>query len=123
MGASPRPAFLRGSWTPSMGKLGSRPIACLMALLSMPSIVVRCRSFKNPRCAAWYFEFRSCSTTSILYVGLIFLLDSTATSFQTSLVMYVWCSLKSSIVLMCISSILYDFLGGGGIGCVSRPEM
>jgi hypothetical protein len=33
-------------------------------------------------------------------------------SFLTSLVMKVWCSLKSRTMLMCTSSILYDLLGG-----------
>ena len=66
MGASAMPASLRDRCTPSMEKLGSRPMVCLMALLSMQSMVVSGRSLKTPRCTAWYFDFRGCSTISVL---------------------------------------------------------
>ena len=59
---------------------------------------------------AWYFDVKSCSTTKVSYVGLSFLLRIAAASFQTSLVMYAWCSMKSSTVLMWTPNILYDFL-------------
>ena len=56
-----RQASISGRWTPSMGKFGRIPIACRMALLSMPYMVVNCRSLKTPRWVAWYFDFnKSC---------------------------------------------------------------
>jgi hypothetical protein len=56
-----RQASISGRWTPSMGKFGRIPIACRMALLSMPYMVVNCRSLKTPRWMAWYFDFnKSC---------------------------------------------------------------
>ena len=42
MGARPRPASFSGLYTSSVGKLGKRPKASLIVLLSMPSIVVNC---------------------------------------------------------------------------------
>lgn len=100
MGTSPRPASFSGRCTPLVEKLGSRHMTCLMALLSMPSMAVSCRSLKTPRCTARYFDLRSCSTTSVVYVGMSFLLDNADAIFLSSLLMYVWCSLKSSTVLM-----------------------
>ena len=47
-------------------------MACLIALLSIPSMVMSCRSLKIPRWVACYLDFRSFSTTIILYVGLSF---------------------------------------------------
>ena len=66
MGGSPRPASLSGRWTPSVGKLGNSPRDCLIALLSIPSMAVSWRSLKTPRGVAWYFDYRSCSTTRVL---------------------------------------------------------
>ncbi len=52
MGACPGPDSLSGICTPSVGKIGNSPMACLLALLSMPSMVVSCRLLKSPRSAA-----------------------------------------------------------------------
>ncbi len=65
-GGSPIPASLSGRWTPSVGKFGRIPMACRMALLSIPYIVVSCLSFKTPRCVAWYFDLSSCSIIAVL---------------------------------------------------------
>jgi hypothetical protein len=70
IGGRPRPASFNGRCTPSVGKLGRRFIACLVALLSMPSIVVCCLSLNTPRYVAWYLDFSSCSTASGLRDGL-----------------------------------------------------
>jgi hypothetical protein len=109
MRSSPRPASLNGRWTPSVGKFGSNPMICRIALLSIPSMVDSWQSLKTPRWVAWYFDFRSCSTTIIVCVGLSFLLENAVGSFRTSFVMCAWCSLKSRTVLMWNHSILYDF--------------
>ncbi len=86
--------------TPSVGKIGSSPMACRMVLLGIPSIVVSCRSLSTPRCVAWYFDLSSCLTTRVLYVGLSFRLVRALASLRTSLVMCMKWSLKSSIGLM-----------------------
>ena len=70
IGGRPRPAYFSGRCTPSVGKSERRFIACFMALLSMPSMVVSCPSLNIPRCVAWYLDFRSCSTASIFLGGL-----------------------------------------------------
>jgi hypothetical protein len=49
MDARPRPISFGSCCTPSVGKLDRRTVACLMTLLSMPSI---CRSVKTQRCVA-----------------------------------------------------------------------
>ncbi len=59
MGGRPRSASFWGFCTPSMGKLGSRPRACLVALLRILSMVVSCLSLNIPRCVAWYMDFSS----------------------------------------------------------------
>ena len=117
IGGSLRPAFLSWRLTPSVRKFGRSPIDCLIALLSMPSMVVSWRSFRTPRWVACYFYFRSCSTTRVLYAGLGFFLESAVASFLTTLVLCVWCSLKSSTMLICTPSILCDFLGGRYLMC------
>jgi len=89
----PSPISLSGLCTPSMGKLGSRPMAWRMALFRMPSMVVSCRSLSTPRCAAWYPDFRSYSTTRVLYGGPSFLFVRAFTSLRTSLVILVKCLL------------------------------
>ena len=112
MEGNPRPTSLSWRWTPSVGKFGRNPMDCRVALLSIPSMVVSWISLKTPRWVAWYYDFRSCSTTRILYVGLSFFLESAVASFLASFIMCVWCSPMSSIVLMWMPSILYDLLGG-----------
>ena len=67
----PRPASFRGVCTPSMGKLDRRPMACLIALLSIPSILVSCTSLNTPRCVACYLDFSSCSIASVLGEDLV----------------------------------------------------
>ena len=57
-GGRPRPGSFWDLCTPSMGKLGSRTRACLIALLRIPSMVVSCLSLNTPRCVAWYLDFR-----------------------------------------------------------------
>ena len=52
IGKRPRPASFRGLCTSSEGRLGRRPMACLIALLSMRSIDVSCLSLNTPRCVA-----------------------------------------------------------------------
>jgi hypothetical protein len=42
MGGRPRPDSFRDFRTPSEGKFGRRPVACLIALFSIPSMVVSC---------------------------------------------------------------------------------
>ena len=49
---SPRPASLSRRWTPSVGKFGSSPMGCRIALLSIPSMVISWRSLKTPRWVA-----------------------------------------------------------------------
>jgi hypothetical protein len=87
MGGSPRPASFKGLCTPSVGKLGSRPRACLNALLRMPSMVVSCLSLNTPRCVACYLDLRSCSIAIVLRLGLRLRLAKVLASFWTSLVM------------------------------------
>jgi hypothetical protein len=70
IGERPKPANFRGRCTPSVGKFGRRPIACLIALLRMPSIFVSCLSLNIPRCVAWYLDLSSCSMASVLSGGL-----------------------------------------------------
>jgi len=53
-------------------KFERRLVACLGALLSMPSISVSCRSLKTPRCVAWYLDLMNCSITSVLKEGAKF---------------------------------------------------
>ena len=48
-GGRPRPASLRGFVRLRRKKFGRRPMACLFALLSMPSMVVSCLSLNTPR--------------------------------------------------------------------------
>jgi hypothetical protein len=69
MGGRPRPASFWGLCTPSIGKLGSRPRACLIALLRIPSMGVSCLSLNTPRYVAWYLDFSSCSIASNLREG------------------------------------------------------
>ena len=75
MGGRPRPASFRDFCTPSEGKFGRRPIACLIDLLSIPSMVVSCLSLNTPRCVAWYLDFRSCSVAKVWVGGLVFVLQ------------------------------------------------
>ena len=70
MGDRPKPASFRGLLTPSDGKLGRRPRACLIALLRISSMVVSCISLNTPRCVAWYLDFSSCSVAIDLRGGL-----------------------------------------------------
>ncbi len=108
----PRPISLVGLCTPSVGKLCNMLVARRSALLSMRSIYVSCVSVKTPRCVAWYFDLRSCFNMRVLYGGLRLRLVSVLAMSLTSLVMCARCSLKSSIVLMCTPSSLYDLFGG-----------
>ena len=81
IGEGPRPVCFRGLCTLSVGKLGRRPRAYLIALLRMPSVLVRCLSFNTPRCVAWYFDFGNCSIASVLREGLILLFARAFVSF------------------------------------------
>jgi hypothetical protein len=83
-----------------------------MAVLRMPSIVVSCRLLSTPRWVAWYLDFRSCSTTKVLYGGPSLRFVRALDNLWTSLVMCMKCSLKSSSGLMCTPNFLYDFFGG-----------
>ena len=75
MGGRPRPTSFRGLCTPSEGKFGRMPMACLIALLRIPSMVVSCLSLNTPRCVAWYLDFSSCSIANDLSGGgLVFVL-------------------------------------------------
>ena len=49
MGGRQRPASFRIFGTPSDGKFGRRPLACLIALFSIPSMAVSCLSLSTPR--------------------------------------------------------------------------
>jgi hypothetical protein len=69
MGGRPMHASFRGLCTPSEGKFGRRPMACLIALFRIPSMVVSCLSFNTPRCVAWYLDFSSCSIAKVLSGG------------------------------------------------------
>ena len=69
MEGRPRPASFSGFCMPSEGKFGRSPIACLIALLRIPSMVVSCLSLKTIRCVAWYFDFSSCSIADDLSGG------------------------------------------------------
>ena len=66
MGGMPRPASFNGLCTPSEGKFGRRPMACLIALFRIPSMVVSCLSLNTPRYVAWYLDFNSCSIDIVL---------------------------------------------------------
>ena len=112
IGGRPIPASLRGFCTPSEGKFGKRPMACLVALFRIQSMVVSCLSLNTPRCVAWYFDFRSCSIAKDFRGGLSFRFARAMASFLTSLVIWWKCSLKSSMGLMWTLSILYDLFGG-----------
>ena len=70
IGEKPRPASFSKICTPSVGKLGRRPRACLIALLRMSYMVVSCLQLNTPRCVAWYLDFSSYSTVSVLRDGL-----------------------------------------------------
>jgi len=120
----PSPRSWSGRCTPSVRKLGSRPMAWRMALFNMPSMVLSCRSFNIPRCVAWYLDFRSCSTTKVLYGGLSFLSVRASANLRTSLAVCVKSSQKSRTELMCTPSILHDLFGGRYVMChPSRKEM
>ena len=84
MGESPRPAFFRGLCTPSVGKLGRRHRACLIALLRMPSMAVRCLSSHIPRCVPWYLDFSNCSISMDLRGGLSLRFARALANFLTS---------------------------------------
>jgi hypothetical protein len=113
MGGRPRPASFWGLCTPSMGKLGNRPRACLIALFRIPFMVVSCLSLNTPRCVAWYLDFSSCFTASYLRGGGLSLRFARAfASFLASLVIWRKCSRKSSMGLMWTPSIFYDLFGG-----------
>jgi hypothetical protein len=81
IGERPRPASFRGICTPSVEKLGRRLIACLIVLLSMPSIVVSFLSLNIPRYVAWYLDLRSCSIAIVFKGGLSLRLARALTSF------------------------------------------
>jgi hypothetical protein len=83
MGGRPRPASFWGFCTPSMGKFGRRPRACLVALVRIPSMVVRCLSLNTPRCVAWYLYFSNCSIASDLKGGLSLRFAKALASFLT----------------------------------------
>ena len=106
IGGRPMPASFSGFCTPSEGKFGRRPIACLIALFRIPSMVVSCLSLNTPRCVAWYFDFNSCSMASDFKGGLSLRCARALASFLTSLVMWRKWSLKSSIGLIWTPSIL-----------------
>ena len=99
IGGRPRLASFIGRCTSSMGKLGRRSMACRVALLSMSSMVVSCRSSNTPKCVAWYLDFRSCSTAGVLRDGLSLRLARVFAPFLTSLVMWMKCSRKSNMGL------------------------
>ena len=80
-GGRPMPASFRGLCTPSEGKFGRRPMACLIALLRTPSMVVSCLSLNTPRCVAWNLDFSSCSISIDLSEGPSFLFARALTSF------------------------------------------
>ena len=82
MGDKPMPSSFRGICTPSVGKLGRKPRACLIALLRIPCMVVSYLSLNNPRCVAWYLDFSSCSMTIDLRRGLRLRFAKTLTSFS-----------------------------------------
>ena len=113
----PSPSYLRVLCTPSVEELGSRLMAWRMALISMPSMDVRCRALSTRRYVAWYWDFRSCSTTKVLCGELSFLFVRAVANLWTSLVMLVKCSLKSIVGLMCTQRILYGLFGGRYVMC------
>ena len=100
MGGRPIPASFRGFCMPSEGKFGRRPIACLIALFKIPSMVVSCLSLNTPRCVAWYLDFNSYSIAIDYREGLNFRFARALASCLTSLVMWRKCSLKSNMGLM-----------------------
>ena len=112
MGGKPRPASFRGICTPSEGKFGRRPMAYLIALFRIPSMVVSFFSLNTPRRVAWYLDFSSCSIAIDLSGGLSFCFARALASFLTSLVMWRKCFWKSNMGLMWTPSIFYDLFGG-----------
>ncbi len=52
MGGRPMLASFRGLCTPFEGKFGRRPMACLITLFKILSMVVSCLSLNKPRCVA-----------------------------------------------------------------------
>ncbi len=99
IGGRPMSASFTGFCTPSEGKFGRMPIACLIALFRIPSMVVSCLSLNSPRYMAWYLHFNSCSMAKDFRGGLSFRFARALASFLTSLVMWRKCSLKSSKVV------------------------
>ncbi len=112
MGGKPRPASFKGLCTPSQGKFGRRPRACLIASFGIPSMVISCLSLNTPRCVAWYLDFNNCSVAFYSRGGLSLRLARALASFFTSLVIWRKCSQKSSIGSMWTPSILYGLFGG-----------
>ncbi len=108
---------------PSEGKFGSRPMACLIVLFSMPSMVVSFLSLNTPRCVAWYLDFSSCYMANDLSGGLSFRFARVLASLLTSLVMWMKCSLKSNMGLMWTPSILYYLFGGRYLMCVPSANV
>ena len=111
-GAMPSPISVEGGCIASVGNPGVRPSACLPALLRSLSIFWSCADVKMPRWVAWYLDLRSCSMTSSFRPGESLRLFSAVASLRTSVVIWLKCSLKSSIGLMWTPSILYDLFGG-----------
>ena len=118
MGDRPRPDYIKGLCTPSVGKIGRRPRTCLVALLRIPSMVVSCLSLNTPRCVAWYLDFSSCSIASHMRGGLSLHFARALPSFLISLLMWWKYSRKSSVGLMWTPSILYYLFGGRYLMCV-----
>jgi len=112
MGERHRPASFRDLCTPSAGKSGRRPRACLIALLRMPSMVVRCLSSITLWCVAGYLIFRNCSTAIDLRGRFSLRFTRALANFLTSLVVWRKCYRKSSMGLMWTPSILYYLFGG-----------
>jgi hypothetical protein len=108
MGGRPRPASFSSLCTPLEEKLGSRPGACRIALLRIPSMVV----CYLPRCVAWYLDFNSCYVAVDLREGLSLRFARVFASIITSLVIWRKCSRKSNMEFMWTPSILYDLFGG-----------
>jgi hypothetical protein len=85
---------------------------CFIALLSVPSTIVNCRSLNTPRSVAWHLDLSSCSTPSVFRDELNLRLARAFASFFIALAMWMKGSQKSSIGLMWTPSIWHDLLGG-----------
>ena len=112
-GAYPSPISFVGRFIASVGKLGVSSNAFLAAFSSILSIDSSCVSGNIPKCVAWYLDFSSWSITSCFLLGDRRRLVYTLAICLIFVVMFLRCSMKSNMGLICTLGILYDLFGDG----------